>query len=28
MANYIFDFSKNSHQFYNGKLLQISSSTP
>ena len=28
MANYIFDFAKNSQQFYNGKLLQISSSTP
>jgi len=28
MANYIFEFAKNSHQFYNGKLLQISSSTP
>ena len=28
MANYIFEFAKNSQQFYNGKLLQISSSTP
>jgi 3-oxoacyl-[acyl-carrier protein] reductase len=28
MANYIFYFAKNSQQFYNGKLLQISSSTP
>ena len=28
MANYIFDFAKKSQQFYNGKLLQISSSTP
>ena len=28
MANYIFEFAKNSQQFYNGKLLQISNSTP
>jgi len=28
MADYIFEFSKTGHQFYNGKLLQISSSTP
>jgi len=28
MANYIFDFSLNGHQFYNGKILQVSSSTP
>ena len=28
MANYIFEFAKNSQQFFNGKLLQISSSTP
>jgi 3-oxoacyl-[acyl-carrier protein] reductase len=28
MASYIFDFSLKGHQFYNGKLLQVSSSTP
>ncbi len=28
MANYIFDFAKNGHTFYNGKVLQVSSSTP
>lgn len=28
MANYIFDFALNGNQFYNGKLLQVSSSTP
>lgn len=28
MADYIFDFSLNGNRFYNGKLLQVSSSTP
>jgi len=28
MANYIMDFSLNGHKFYNGKILQVSSSTP
>ena len=28
MATYIFEFSQNGQQFYNGKLLQVSSSTP
>ena len=28
MANYIYDFSLKGHQFYNGKLLQVSNSTP
>lgn len=28
MAQYIFEFSLNGHKFYNGKLLQVSSSTP
>ena len=28
MANYIFDFALNGHKLYNGKLLQVSSSTP
>lgn len=28
MANYIFDFATTGQQFYNGKLLQVSSSTP
>lgn len=28
MGTYIFEFAKTGHQFYNGKLLQISSSTP
>jgi|TARA_B110000977_G_C11061977_1_gene486331 NAD(P)-dependent dehydrogenase (short-subunit alcohol dehydrogenase family) len=28
MGAYIFEFSKTGQQFYNGKLLQISSSTP
>lgn len=28
MANYIFDFAINGNKFYNGKLLQVSSSTP
>jgi len=28
MANYIVDFSLKGHQFYNGKLLQVSNSTP
>lgn len=28
MANYIKDFSEKGQQFYNGKLLQVSSSTP
>lgn len=28
MANYIHDFSLTGHQFYNGKVLQVSSSTP
>lgn len=28
MANYIADFALNGSQFYNGKVLQVSSSTP
>ena len=28
MATYIFDFALTGHQFYNGKLLQVSNSTP
>jgi len=28
MAKYIFDFALNGNKFYNGKLLQVSSSTP
>jgi short-subunit dehydrogenase len=28
MAKYIFDFSLTGNQFYNGKVLQVSSSTP
>ena len=28
MGAYIFEFSKTGQQFYNGKLLQVSSSTP
>lgn len=28
MANYIYDFALTGHEFYNGKLLQVSSSTP
>ena len=28
MGSYIFEFAKTGQQFYNGKLLQISSSTP
>ena len=28
MASYIFDFAQNGNKFYNGKLLQVSSSTP
>jgi 3-oxoacyl-[acyl-carrier protein] reductase len=28
MASYIFDFALNGNKFYNGKLLQVSSSTP
>lgn len=28
MANYIFDFSLNGNGFYNGKMLQVSNSTP
>lgn len=28
MAGYIADFSLTAHQFYNGKLLQVSNSTP
>lgn len=28
MANYIFDFALNGNKLYNGKLLQVSSSTP
>ncbi|MEZ4793232.1 MAG: SDR family oxidoreductase [Gelidibacter sp.] len=28
MANYILDFAINGNQFYNGKLLQVSNSTP
>ena len=28
MAEYIFNFAQNGHKFYNGKVLQVSSSTP
>lgn len=28
MATYIFDFSLNGNKYYNGKLLQVSNSTP
>lgn len=28
MANYIFNFALNGHQFYNGKVLEVSSTTP
>lgn len=28
MANYIFNFSMTGNQFYNGKVLQVSSTTP
>jgi hypothetical protein len=28
MANYIFNFVQTGQQFYNGKLLQVSSTTP
>lgn len=28
MADYIFNFSLTGHKFYNGKVLQVSSSTP
>ncbi|OMP30982.1 SDR family oxidoreductase [Mangrovimonas sp. DI 80] len=28
MANYIAEFALNGHKFYNGKLLQVSNSTP
>jgi 3-oxoacyl-[acyl-carrier protein] reductase len=28
MANYIFDFALTGNQFYNGKVLQVSNSTP
>ena len=28
MAEYIFIFAQNGHKFYNGKVLQVSSSTP
>lgn len=28
MAEYIFDFSLNGNKYYNGKMLQVSSSTP
>ncbi len=28
MANYIFDFSLHGHKYYNGKVLQVSSTTP
>ncbi|WP_100612205.1 SDR family NAD(P)-dependent oxidoreductase [Confluentibacter lentus] len=28
MANYIFDFALNGQKYYNGKLLQVSNSTP
>jgi len=28
MAEYIADFSFNGNKFYNGKLLQVSNSTP
>lgn len=28
MANYIYDFALNGNKYYNGKVLQVSSSTP
>ena len=28
MANYIFDFATKGHRFYNGKVLEVSSTTP
>ncbi|HKJ07200.1 MAG TPA: hypothetical protein VJ970_07025, partial [Flavobacteriaceae bacterium] len=28
MANYIYDFAIKGHQFYNGKILEVSSTTP
>lgn len=28
MATYIYEFALNGHQFYNGKMLQVSNSTP
>ena len=28
MADYIFNFSLTGNKFYNGKVLQVSSSTP
>ena len=28
MAQYIYEFSLNGNKFYNGKLLQVSNSTP
>lgn len=28
MANYIFDFALSGHKYYNGKVLQVSSTTP
>jgi NAD(P)-dependent dehydrogenase (short-subunit alcohol dehydrogenase family) len=28
MANYIYEFALTGHKFYNGKLLQVSSTTP
>ena len=28
MANYIYEFALNSNKYYNGKMLQVSSSTP
>jgi NAD(P)-dependent dehydrogenase (short-subunit alcohol dehydrogenase family) len=28
MADYIYDFSLNGNKYYNGKVLQVSSSTP
>jgi short-subunit dehydrogenase len=28
MADYVYNFALNGHQFYNGKVLQVSNSTP
>ena len=28
MADYIFDFALNGNKYFNGKVLQVSSSTP
>jgi hypothetical protein len=28
MATYIYEFAIKGHKFYNGKLLQVSSTTP